>query len=759
MDSIWISIGPILLINIIVISTLGIFLTKRKQLPSAPDLKGRHQSKMLGKTLHEYWYWLINPVGKFFVKIRFSPNILTFIGFMLSCASAYLFALGSFGYAGWLMILGATFDMFDGHVARLTNQQTRSGAYFDSVMDRFGEGVVFMGLAFYYHSHWMLIVITVAMIGSMMVSYTRARGEGVGVVCKKGPMQRPERIAYLGIGSVLHPVADVFLHKWYVAPPAVLVITAVCVIAILTVYTAIYRTVFIMNALDSADRARDEDATIPQLITKLSTRAGREDLIEQARYGYKRGEARFTSSIVFVVDGAHPETMQELMSRGQLPNLQRHIIAQGGYGNAVSVFPSTAGPASIPLVTGCFPGTCNVPGFKWFDRNVPPHKRFTLKRFRDYSGLGSFAIDFDMSREIKTVFEYSRQAVNLMGMINRGAGLRRDPGFLFTPQWSDPEYVAAKADSVERGLFDWFSQSLHRQPDFIYYYYPTIGVSGRSFGLDDKRTIEAYRRFDQYVGDVVELLKTHGMYDNSALLMVSNYGYSPIREKFDLNNILDKCFNDVWKAETATAREWVAAEAMQLVSGNAMSHIYLRRDRAWSQPQLMDDLVDSDIVKSLLDSPAVDLVLGRMNDGGVMIKSAEGSAIVRENGVINYQVLDKDPLSLGDVPSRMDSARALQVTQNSQYPDVLQQTTQIFRSSRSGDLVVSAKSGFSFAKNETHEDKVTHGSLRREHIKVPCALNFALNDDSALRTVDLFPTVLESVGISTDSKMDGKSLL
>ena len=282
MHSIWITLAPIVIINSILLIYLIIFALTRDRWPVPDDMKNRPNSSFLSGFLKEWWYWINTPIARLLITLRFSPNIITFIGFAVSCVSAYFFAEGLFGYAGWIMILGATFDMFDGKVARMTGTTSRSGAYYDSVMDRFGEGVVMLGVAAYFRYSWMLYAVIVGLIGSMLVSYTRARGEGVGVVCKKGWMQRPERIAYLGVASVFQPIADYFLRNTDYAWTPILVIAAISLIAVMTTITAIYRMVYIMNELENEDR-KDGIDSIPQIVMKLSTPEGRVEWIEKVR--------------------------------------------------------------------------------------------------------------------------------------------------------------------------------------------------------------------------------------------------------------------------------------------------------------------------------------------------------------------------------------------------------------------------------------------------------------------------------------------
>ncbi|PIR16611.1 MAG: hypothetical protein COV46_07805 [Deltaproteobacteria bacterium CG11_big_fil_rev_8_21_14_0_20_49_13] len=273
---------PIVVINSILLVYLVIFAFTRDRWPKPPDLENRSNSWFLGPFLKEWWYWVTTPIAKLLITIRLSPNIITFIGFAISCVSAWFFAEGLFGYAGWIMIFGATFDMFDGKVARMTGKVSRSGAYYDSVMDRFGEGVVMIGLVSYFRYSWMLYFVVAGLIGSMLVSYTRARGEGVGIVCKKGPMQRPERIVYLGVASVFQPIANYFLRETSLAYEPILVIAAIILIGVMTNITAIYRMVYIMNGLDTEDK-KDGIDSIPQVLMKWSTPEGRAEWMEKVR--------------------------------------------------------------------------------------------------------------------------------------------------------------------------------------------------------------------------------------------------------------------------------------------------------------------------------------------------------------------------------------------------------------------------------------------------------------------------------------------
>lgn len=206
LNSIWFSLGPLIAFNIILLVTVLIFRSIYRKKEREADVEKREASPLLNKWMREYWYWLTDPFVKFFIKFGFTPNILTVMGVFISMVSGIFFWQGRFGLGGWFMIIAATFDTFDGRVARMTHGETTSGAYLDAVMDRVSEGVAFLGLALYYRNHFALWIVIMALMGSYMVSYTRAKGEGYGAAYKGGFMQRPERIVYLGVGAVFAPL-------------------------------------------------------------------------------------------------------------------------------------------------------------------------------------------------------------------------------------------------------------------------------------------------------------------------------------------------------------------------------------------------------------------------------------------------------------------------------------------------------------------------------------------------------------------------
>jgi CDP-diacylglycerol--glycerol-3-phosphate 3-phosphatidyltransferase len=151
-----------------------------------------------------------NGVADLFVALKFTPNTLTVFALLFGVAAGVMFALGKPGWGALMIFLCGLFDMLDGKVAAKTNTTSDFGALFDSTLDRYSEFFIYAGLAYYFRDSWALWVPFFAFLGSTMVSYTRARAEGLGIECKVGVMQRAERMALLLLGTILGIVFDIF---------------------------------------------------------------------------------------------------------------------------------------------------------------------------------------------------------------------------------------------------------------------------------------------------------------------------------------------------------------------------------------------------------------------------------------------------------------------------------------------------------------------------------------------------------------------
>ncbi len=164
---------------------------------------------MLSNLVRQRAQALLNIIAGALGSVGFTPNGLTLIGFLAMCAVGVVLAAGYFALGGMLIIAAGIFDALDGSLARLTDRVTLFGAFLDSTTDRFAEGALYLGILVWYlerNQTFIAYLIFLTLLGSLMVSYTRARAEGIGVQCKEGLMTRFERITLLVVALLLTPI-------------------------------------------------------------------------------------------------------------------------------------------------------------------------------------------------------------------------------------------------------------------------------------------------------------------------------------------------------------------------------------------------------------------------------------------------------------------------------------------------------------------------------------------------------------------------
>jgi CDP-diacylglycerol--glycerol-3-phosphate 3-phosphatidyltransferase len=213
------------------------------------------------------------------IKLGFTPNTVSVIGFILNIGVAAVFILGAektnrgdlsyVGWAGALILFAGLFDMLDGQVARLGRMGSSFGALLDSVLDRYSELFMFLGICYYLISHHYFIsslFAFIGLIGSMMVSYTRARAEGLGIDCKGGLMQRPERIILIGTSALACGILAQYIGgdyklyvkgiRYHVFETMSVFTIPITILAVLTNITAYKRLMDAKRALDQKDFSR-----------------------------------------------------------------------------------------------------------------------------------------------------------------------------------------------------------------------------------------------------------------------------------------------------------------------------------------------------------------------------------------------------------------------------------------------------------------------------------------------------------------------
>ena len=468
---------------------------------------------------------------------------------------------------------------------------------------------------------------------------------------------------------------------------------------------------------------------------------------------------------MILADGARAETFEALLRAGELPEISRHVVERGSLRRGTSVFTSTTGPAHIPLLTGCFPGTANVPGYRWFDREryrgYGPAAPYAL---RSYNGPEASWFDRDMSPAHPTLYELVPGSVGAFGVVTRGLDpsrnlMRRRKSLIWAHSHFFCDYD--RADGYAARLLGRAAEADSR---FRFVAFPGIDWNCHYIGEDCPEAIAAYGRIDQAVGEAARRLKATGKYEETMITIVSDHGHRAVHTHFDIALELAR------RGLRVAYHPWPAFrprfDAVACVSGNGMAQIYLPgADGSWGEPALGATIEERHpgLVRSLVAEAAIDIVVTRAEGGGLLIESSRGAATLAEagsSGDLDYSVHGgADPFGFDQLPRRMTSREALEATAASQYPDALVQLAQLFRSPRAGDVVISATPGFDLRERfERPQHFSSHGALIRDHMLVPVASSVPLADGT-IRTADVAASAMEYLGLEAPAGIDGESRL
>lgn len=215
--------------------------------------------------LQKLIYQVINPIIKGMIKCGFTPNLVTFLGFVGNIVASAFFIWASqnnisteaIGWGGFIIIASGLFDMMDGRLARVGNMSSSFGALWDSTLDRYSELISLFGICLVFLEadqswFWLGVTTFAAMVGSVMVSYVRARAEGLNIECKVGFMQRPERVVVTAVTAIITGLTG---NLWWLAGGMIL-------IAVLANVTAFWRIGYCYKVLT----ARDKEAKLKAVL-------------------------------------------------------------------------------------------------------------------------------------------------------------------------------------------------------------------------------------------------------------------------------------------------------------------------------------------------------------------------------------------------------------------------------------------------------------------------------------------------------------
>jgi CDP-diacylglycerol--glycerol-3-phosphate 3-phosphatidyltransferase len=230
----------------------GIFLTVSmiRGVPKTARIDRIARSPYLPRVVMEFGYWMMDAPANACVRLRIKPNTITTLSLILTVAAAVLFGGGQIAFGGWALIFAFMCDAWDGIVARKSGISSMAGEFYDATIDRYNDLFAFLGLMYYYRNDPLpLALVAAALVGSTLTSYTRAKGEAVGVDPNVGWMQRHERGVYLGFATVTSPVVAALVEPGVAHPHHYFVVAVMAIMALTANATAIWRARFVLNGL------------------------------------------------------------------------------------------------------------------------------------------------------------------------------------------------------------------------------------------------------------------------------------------------------------------------------------------------------------------------------------------------------------------------------------------------------------------------------------------------------------------------------
>ncbi len=468
-------------------------------------------------------------------------------------------------------------------------------------------------------------------------------------------------------------------------------------------------------------------------------------------------------AIIVLADGFRTDVVHELTRSGDLPNISSHVLAEGSHFDGVTVFPSVTNVAYLPMLTGQYPGKANIPGIRWLDKAKFKSGNLFDEGQRTYVGAAHTKLNSDLPDTLETLFELCPDSMAFRSDIHRGLPNGHNRFYKLSYPWMFLSHYLKRADFIDslvmRSVQGALRERAANPPRFIFLPMLDVDSASHARGPLHKRTYDAYRRIDSAIGALVDRLKKLGVWSKTHLMIVSDHGHSKTDEHLDLSRMVTELGYGVFEHPNIFRSK---ADAAVAVSGNSFANLYVSFDGKWERP-LNGDELDSQhkkLLNALTDRPEIEWIAYRNGEGSIKVDSGLGTALLgRDEGHYDYSYFGADPLQLGLPHTRVARDDALEMTIDTQFPDALEQLSQLFSSQRTGDIVVTSKPGFDLRGwRELPEHRSSHGALRRDHMMVPILSNRPLAENGPMRTVDVFPTIAESLELTTTRSVIGHSL-
>ena len=470
-------------------------------------------------------------------------------------------------------------------------------------------------------------------------------------------------------------------------------------------------------------------------------------------------------AIIILADGARPDVLRKLAASGEAPHVARAFFTEGYSYDGVTVLPSVSNIAYVPMLTGQYPGPANVPGLRWLEKSKFGSGKLFLQGHRSYISPAHTMLDDDVSPDLETLFELNPDSLGVRCDLRRGLseGNNRFSHVASMPFMFLAHYLR-RGDFVDKIVMSqtisWLEKTNDRRSRFVFLPLVDIDKASHRYGPEHRRTIRSYKRLDSMVGMLLDWLRKQGLWSRTHLMLTSDHGHTETNQHLDVSGLLSELGYSVFEHPNIQRR---SVDAAVMVSGNSFANLYFASQGRWDRPLTFEELEaeHSNALHAIRQREEVEWYACRRAGGGVKVVSRDGEAVIGRDGEnYEYAFTGADPLRLGLRHNSVSRSEALDLTIRTDFPDALEQLWHLFDSERTGDVALTAKPGYDLRGwREFPRHRSSHGALCKEQMAVPILSNLLFSAEGGMRTVDLFPTVAESLGLSPTKPHFGRSLL
>lgn len=492
-------------------------------------------------------------------------------------------------------------------------------------------------------------------------------------------------------------------------------------------------------------------------------------------------------AVIFFVDGVNRQVYRDMLSKGQLPNIDKYLVQSGcSVNNAITTTPSITYAVTTTIVTGQTPGRHGIVGNKFFDRDK--------LIFADYNTIATYR-DLDLDYHHPNLYEImdNSYSTTIQTPLGRGAYRRIDNWATSGVCWFFGLYETVDRWTARRfKLIGQLAQQTQRWPKLIFSYFPATDEIGHRLGPGSPRYRNSLMNVDRQIGHICRALDHNDLLDSTYLIFLSDHGMSQRLEQnsVDLVDILTKQLGlklttsgpNQRKQFSKRAKYFQRYNAILANGGGRRAHLYLKNSDDWKMAASVEQLTP--IADYLTANPGIFMVAYRANNG-LTIQTQAGKAVIRRGqsgkndaGCIatlnekrySYQVIDgDDPLGYDDEPGLAEMLEGefhsgqvwLERTAGTKYPDLPVGIVELFDSRRAGDMVIFADDNWDFDAGHVGG----HGSVAAVDMVVPMVFaGPGIRKGSTIersRMVDVAPTIIDMIdsGKLERYQFDGRSLL